>query len=586
MPAVANLVELDELTNEPFSQFGQNLTELITLTKNHLPVPACLVVTKQALNRIALANPNFQAIRTGLNQLNSPKFSTLNRSQSIEAIAQKIAEFAIPQQFTNEYYQTHEKYFGDDAVDIASETGNSKVNKVQGEVNILKTILFTWSREFIHQAFRQKKNIEFVPSRIVLIAESHSIFRGKISSKHPEAKHHAWLRVSTAHGSCWLDSRSWVVIEKPRELTLNNASLIKIGQVALPLFQKNLHSLTLRWSIDQQHRLWFLGIEHSTPPLLSVSSCSLQTATKHYLSLTPTTQLSTSLHQIDGVMALNSEQFFHLKGFHPNYIISTAKEKKVLKTSVQNHLRSLAQKFPGKFLSYRSYAASADQRARLHLGQTYDNLETNPFFGRRGPSYILNNPSLFNFELEIISEHLAQFTSPFGLIIPWIRSKYEFQQMYQLINQTNLNNQPHFSLWLELNNPGLILADDLPNVGVSGYIINVQNLVQTSFGLDPTQPDLDTVSTTEVVNLLQQLMKNLSIATMRLKQQLVLLQTQIYPELIQEVVKLGWHGVSTTIEGTNECNSLLLKNEKELINLALNRNITQIQEITEEKGSQ
>ena len=567
MSAYSSFLSLGEFCGAPISssQFGQRLAELVELHKSNLPLPACLVVTKQALMNLALTGPNYLKLQQLLFRLNSPNISDQEKAKATAKLQEAINTQTIPLHFTHQFYQIYTNLLKSYPVEICSEDGLLTKGNIAGEVNILKGLLEIWAKDFLRQSLKSKNHVKLVPSNLLILSQPNYQMKGCITSHHPQAQHHAWLHLQIEQKEYWLDQRTWQFVYLPPPDRKNILNLVEVGQKATIFFRKYLDSYTLDWRIDHQRNIFFTNQEKKVFKQLGSSNLTLLTATKLCVRTSSLTKVEEIGAKIDGFMGINSEVLFHAQEVHPLHLVKRPQLRKNLSQIIQNSISKLRQKTSStQLVAYRSYAAPTDQRMKLKYASSYETPEVNPFWGRRGPSLCLEYPQILEFELATIASLLDQSTKPLGLIIPWTRTLYEYQKVTKLIEQAQITRYPHLSLWWEINTPGIILNNTVLTMRGAGFIFNTQDICLTSLGIDPTVQN-GLPNEEEQTELAMPLMNKLNTQMASSNQKLFILDAQFHYLLINHAIKLGWYGIITSPNFLVETKSAMLKMENQMV---------------------
>lgn len=171
---------------------------------------------------------------------------------------------------------------------------------------------------------------------------------------------------------------------------------------------------------------------------------------------------------IDGIGLLRSEWLLsEWFAKHPlENILEAAFQKQLLKKLIEL-IEPFVQAFHPKPVFYRSF----------------DSLETT--LGKRGTYNYLQNPILFDLELQAIQHLQKQGYYNIKLILPFVRSVDEFRFCQQRIIQTGLTQLPLFQVWIMAEVPSvLFLLPEYVKAGVQGIAIGSNDLTQLLLGIE------------------------------------------------------------------------------------------------------
>jgi pyruvate,water dikinase len=108
----------------------------------------------------------------------------------------------------------------------------------------------------------------------------------------------------------------------------------------------------------------------------------------------------------------------------------------------------------------------------------------------RGTYNYCLNPSLFELELEALSQVMNQGYSNLNLILPFVRSVREFNFCREKIEAVGLNKYPSFQLWIMAEVPSvLFLLPEYVKAGVQGISIGTNDLTELLLGVNRDQPN-------------------------------------------------------------------------------------------------
>lgn len=196
----------------------------------------------------------------------------------------------------------------------------------------------------------------------------------------------------------------------------------------------------------------------------------------------------------NGVGIIRSEHFFIRENKHPKRIIDG--EKETFQESIQASLTSLYHQFYHltktiPTITYRSLNLDSAQLAKLGSGDVFESEEKNPFMGYRGAIRTINQPDLFELELDILFKANSKLDKPINLMLPFVRTPFELKQMWELLEQksNSLVHQP--PLWLQLNTPENILNIEKYLATPLGAIcVNIKTINALMYAVDPGNSDL------------------------------------------------------------------------------------------------
>jgi pyruvate,water dikinase len=133
---------------------------------------------------------------------------------------------------------------------------------------------------------------------------------------------------------------------------------------------------------------------------------------------------------------------------------------------------------------YRASDFKTSEYRNLVGGQAFEPKEENPFIGYRGAFRYINDPEVFEMELEAIKKVRRDFNN-LWLMIPFCRTPQELFTVKKIIVSRGLSRSPSFKLWLMVEIPSnVILLEDFIKVGIDGVSIGSNDLTMLILGID------------------------------------------------------------------------------------------------------
>jgi pyruvate,water dikinase len=234
-----------------------------------------------------------------------------------------------------------------------------------------------------------------------------------------------------------------------------------------------------------------------------------------------------------------------------------------------NSLRSFMVALAPKPIFYRA----------LDLREFYS--EARPFWGETDWEYIhlrqrlhhhdssdnLDNKTLFDLELAVLSQLYQWGYENINLILPMVRSVEEFSVYKYWVKQAKLTEQPTFKLWIMAEVPSvLFLLPDYVKAGVEGVAIGTNDLTQFMLGIDRnnnehlTHLNTSHSAVTAAIRQIIQMSKSADIPCCICGDAPVL-----YPELIQEFIRWGVTSLSVHPEAVTSTYHTIIQAERRLL---------------------
>lgn len=224
-----------------------------------------------------------------------------------------------------------------------------------------------------------------------------------------------------------------------------------------------------------------------TPADLKKSSSELiKTATKIYVNLgEPELAKAVSERNVDGIGLLRAEFLVAQIGTHPKKIIKDKKQKMFI-DSLSSNIKIFCESFYPRPVVYRALDFKTNEYRNLVGGKAYEPEEENPFMGFRGAFRYLNDPPVFELELEAIKKTRTKYKmTNLSLMIPFCRTPEELREIKKIIVASGLARSSSFKLWLMVEIPSnVILLTEFIKVGIDGVSIGSNDLTMLTLGVD------------------------------------------------------------------------------------------------------
>lgn len=267
---------------------------------------------------------------------------------------------------------------------------------------------------------------------------------------------------------------------------------------------------------------------------------------------------------VDGVGLLRSElmALTILEGQHPNTWLQERKPQLLERWYEQ--VMQFASAFAPRPVFYRSLDwRSPELRSFSHTLK----FSSQPMLGNRGTFSYLENPAVFELELEALAAVQKSGYSNIRLLLPFVRTVEEFSFCRQKVEQANLTQVPQFQLWIMAEVPSvLFLLSDYVKAGVAGISIGTNDLTQLLLGVDRELGQLarafderHPVVMNAIARLIQ-MANNAGIPCSICGQ-----APALYPEIIEQLVQWGITSISVEPEAIERTYQAIARAEQRLI---------------------
>ncbi|HEX8967323.1 MAG TPA: phosphoenolpyruvate synthase, partial [Chloroflexota bacterium] len=218
---------------------------------------------------------------------------------------------------------------------------------------------------------------------------------------------------------------------------------------------------------------------------LTVSTAPV-TATRLYVNLgEPDRAQSVAKLLVDGVGLLRAEFMIlsALGGKHPRQLLQEGRGGEFVDRMAAD-LLTFAAAFSPRPVIYRSMDFRTNEFRGLQGGEQFEPAEQNPMIGFRGCFRNIQQRDLFGLELAAISRVREQFDN-LHLMIPFVRTGWEFAQCARLVSDSGLTASRSFQLWVMAEVPSVAYwIPEYARLGATGVSIGSNDLTQLTLGVD------------------------------------------------------------------------------------------------------
>jgi len=188
---------------------------------------------------------------------------------------------------------------------------------------------------------------------------------------------------------------------------------------------------------------------------------------------------------VDGVGLLRAEFMITdaLEGAHPKLLMEEGRSEEFIERMTASVL-AIARPFAPRPVIYRSYDFRSNEFRKLRGGDRFEPSEENPMIGYRGCYRYVQEPALFQLELEVLARVREQSPNV-QLMIPFVRTLWELQACFALLDAHRLGRDRQLERWVMAEVPSVVYRiPDYAKLGVSGVSIGTNDLTQLMLGVD------------------------------------------------------------------------------------------------------
>ncbi len=294
----------------------------------------------------------------------------------------------------------------------------------------------------------------------------------------------------------------------------------------------------------------------------------IKTATKVYVNLAePEIADRTSRLDTDGVGLLRAEFMMAGIGTHPKKLIRDGK-KQIFIEKLANGLSSFCKAFYPRPVVYRASDFKTNEYRNLIGGKDFEPEEPNPMLGYRGAFRYINDPEVFELELEAIKfvRNKSGFKN-LWLMIPFVRTINELEEVKKIVSASGLNRSSNFKLWMMVEIPSnVILLDKFIDCGIDGVSIGSNDLTMLLLGTDRDNEEVAMEFDERNDAVLWALEKVIKTCHKRKITASICGQAaSTYPTLVESLVKWGVTSVSVSPDAVGSVRKLISECEKKII---------------------
>ncbi len=186
----------------------------------------------------------------------------------------------------------------------------------------------------------------------------------------------------------------------------------------------------------------------------------------------------------DGVGLMRAEFMASEVGKHPKLLIKRGGEELFINTFAKG-IEKVAKAFYPRPVVYRALDFKTNEYADLAGGKRFEPHENNPMIGWRGASRYITEPEIFELELKAIKKVRDKGYDNVYLMIPFVRTTWELDEIKKIIDKVGLRKDKKFKLWIMVEVPSAaILIEEFCKKGIDGVSIGSNDLTQLILGVD------------------------------------------------------------------------------------------------------
>ncbi len=285
------------------------------------------------------------------------------------------------------------------------------------------------------------------------------------------------------------------------------------------------------------------------------TSIDIKTATKVMVNIgQPEIAKDVASKNVDGVGLLRAEFIIAGIGIHPKKMIHDGKSKEFVDKLAEG-VATIAKAFYPRPVLYRTTDFKTNEYRDLVGGKNYEPEESNPMLGYRGAFRYMHDPDVFKLELRAIKKVREKMgLNNLNLMVPFVRTVKELEEVKKLINGENLKRSATFKLYMMAEIPAnVILIEDFIKVGIDGVSIGSNDLTMLMLGIDRDNHEVATEfdeRNPAVMWAIERLVKACKKANVNIS--ICGQAPSVYPSLVDELVSLGIDSISVSPDALND----------------------------------
>lgn len=270
---------------------------------------------------------------------------------------------------------------------------------------------------------------------------------------------------------------------------------------------------------------------------------------------------------VDGVGLLRAEFLIlqALAGSHPRLLLERGQAREFVAKLAAGVL-TFARAFHPRPVIYRSMDFRTNEFRGLEGGDRFEPAEANPMIGFRGCYRYVREPDLFRLELQALQQ-VRNTHDNLHLMIPFVRTGWEFEKCRKLIADVGLEPGPSLQLWVMAEVPSVVhWLPTYARLGATGVSIGSNDLTQLVLGVDrdsevcaPLFDERDGAVLDAIHRIIQ--VSHRAGMTVSICGQ----APSVYPEYAERLVRWGIDSVSVNSDAINTARSHIALAEQRLL---------------------
>ncbi|TFF84543.1 MAG: phosphoenolpyruvate synthase [Promethearchaeota archaeon] len=291
------------------------------------------------------------------------------------------------------------------------------------------------------------------------------------------------------------------------------------------------------------------------------------TGTNVYVNLSSPEAASTvASRNVDGVGLFRAEFIAAQIGMHPDKAVEQGRKGEWIDKMAEG-MKEVASAFNPRPVIYRTLDFKTNEYRALPGGKKYEPKENNPMIGYRGCFRNLDDREVFEMELKAIKKVRNDYNlKNFHVMIPFVRTTWELEQIIEIMNENGLKRSKDFKLWIMAEVPSTVLLINEFLEFVDGVSIGSNDLTQLILGVDRDNENLSVLFDERDPAVLKAI--EMIIKACREKGKTVSICGQapsVYEEIVIFLIKHGITSVSVNPDAIESTRSLVARVEQKML---------------------
>ena len=267
----------------------------------------------------------------------------------------------------------------------------------------------------------------------------------------------------------------------------------------------------------------------------------------------------------DGVGLLRAEHMITSSGMHPAEFVRQGKTEE-LKEAIKKGIRTVAEKFIGKPVWFRTFDARTDEFRGLE-GGSKEPEEDNPMLGWHGIRRDLDEPEQLKAQFKAVKELREEGLTNIGVMIPFVQSVEEYKRAKALARECGLEpDDKNFDFGVMIETPAAVwIIDELIDAGIEFVSFGTNDLTQLTLGLDRNNERIQKWFTELHPAILREIRHVIRKCKKAGVKTSICGQAASNPEMVKRLVRFGIDSVSANIDAVEKIKGTVLIEEKKLI---------------------